>query len=176
MNTPLLTVEKLDDSAARRAIPELCEILRDCVDGGASVSFLSPLSRERAAAFWEKIASDVACGDRALFVARDGSGIQGTVQLILQMTENQPHRAEVAKLLVHRRARHRGIAEALMLAAQECAPSFGKSVLTLDTATPEAARLYERLGWQAAGTIPDYALNPDRTLCATTFYWKRVPG
>lgn len=170
-----IQIEQLDGPEAHRAMPELCEVLRDCVEGGASVSFLSPLSMQRAEAFWQKVASDVARGDRALFIARDGSGIQGTVQLILAMTENQPHRAEVAKLLVHRRARRRGIAEALMLAAEREAASVGKTLLTLDTATPGAARLYQRLGWQAAGTIPDYALNPDRTFCATTFYWKRLP-
>lgn len=172
--TQTFVVEQLDGPGARRAIRALCEILCDCVEGGASVGFLSPLPLDRAEAFWEKVAANVARGHTALFVARDGNRIDGTVQLGMGLPDNQPHRAEISKMLVHRRARRQGMAEALMLAAQARATSLNKTVLTLDTATPEAARLYERLGWQAAGAIPNYAMNPDRSFSATTFYWKRL--
>ena len=174
-----IRIERLDGPAARLAIPALAEILCDCVEGGASVSFLAPLSHNRAAAFWAKVADAVAAGDTALLIARDAAGIQGTVQVLLSLPENQPHRGEIAKLLVHRRVRRRGVAEALMRGAEREAIAEGKSLLTLDTASADAKRVYERLNWNVCGTIPDFALNPDRTLCDTTVYWKRigeVPG
>ena len=169
-----IEVERLEGPGAREAIGALAEVLIDCVEGGASVSFLAPLTVDRAEAFWAKVASAVECGETALFVARDGAGIQGTVQVVLSLPENQPHRAEVAKLLVRRRARRRGIAGALMLAAERRAIAEGKSLLTLDTASTDAERLYQRLGWTLCGVIPDFDLNPDRTLCDTSVYWKRI--
>lgn len=167
-------IERLDGPGAREALRALAEILCDCVEGGASVSFLAPLSIERAEKFWDKVAAAVERGESALLVARDAEGIQGTVQLVLSLPENQPHRGEVAKLLVHRRARRRGIAETLMRAAEREAVAEGRTLLTLDTASAEAERVYQRLGWQLCGIIPGYALNPDRSSCDTAVYWKRV--
>jgi len=167
-------VERLDDAGAKAAAPALAEVLVDCVEGGASVSFLLPVSVERLRPFWARVAGAVERRETALFVARDSEGIQGTVQLLLALPENQPHRAEVAKLLVHRRARRRGIAEALMRAAEAFAREQGRTLLVLDTASDDAKRVYARLGWTVAGVIPGYALNPDRTECDTTIYWKRL--
>lgn len=172
--TAAVEVNRLDAAAAREAIPVLAEVLRDCVEGGASVSFLAPLTQERAEAFWTKVGEAVGRGDTALFVARDESGIVGTVQVLMALPENQPHRGEIAKLLVHRRARRRGIADSLMRAAEREAAAAGKTLLTLDTASAEAKRVYERLGWTLSGIIPDFALNPDRTVCDTAVYWKRI--
>ena len=153
-------------------IRALAEVLIDCVEGGASVSFMHPLSIERAIAFWIAIAEDVARGDRALIAAVDASGIEGTVQLVLRPPENQPHRADVAKMLMHRRARRRGLGEALLRAAEEVARDSGKSLLVLDTASGDAERLYVRMGWQLCGVIPGYALLPRGGLCATSYYYR----
>jgi GNAT superfamily N-acetyltransferase len=143
------------------------------VAGGASVGFLWPLSLDRARAFWELVAGDVARRARRALVARDSTGrIAGTVQLVLEHPENQPHRADVAKLLVHPRVRKHGVGEALMKAAEDAARDAGKMLLVLDTATPEADRLYRRMGWQLCGRIPDYALLPDGLPCATTIFYK----
>lgn len=154
----------------------LAQVLCDCVDGGASVSFMHPLSIERATAFWRDVAAGVARGERALLVAEDAGGaIVGTVQLVLAQPENQPHRADVAKMLVHRRARREGVGAALMHAAERVAADEGKSLLVLDTVTGgDAERLYERLGWQRCGVIPGYALWPRGGLCATTVFFKPV--
>jgi GNAT superfamily N-acetyltransferase len=149
-------------------------VLLDCVEGGASVSFMLPMARETALGFWRKVADDVARGERTLLVAEDADGIVGTVQLITDMPENQPHRADVAKLLVHRRARGAGIGQKLMEAVEEAARGQGRRVLVLDTASDTAERLYERLGWQRVGVVPDYALMPDGVLCATIFFYKHV--
>lgn len=162
--------------AAMRA--QLVTVLIDCVDGGASVSFMHPLTRERAAAFWDQVARGVDAGERAVIIAEDGEGICGTVQLILAQPENQPHRADLAKMLVHRRARRHGLGAALMRAAEAAARAEGKTLLVLDTVTGSAAaRLYERLGWCRVGEIPDYALFPMGGLCGTTVYYRRIdPG
>jgi GNAT superfamily N-acetyltransferase len=151
----------------------LAELLIDCVDGGASVSFMAPLSAENALSFWREVAAGVRHGERALLVAEDSGGIVGTVQLILKQPENQPHRADVAKMLVHRRARRRGLGAALMRAAEDLGRACGKSLLVLDTVTDgDADRLYARLGWQRCGVIPGYALWPRGGLCATTYYYR----
>jgi GNAT superfamily N-acetyltransferase len=157
-------------------VRQLAELLIDCVDGGASVSFMRPLPPERAQAFWQRVAAGVEAGERALLVAEDDAGaIVGTVQLVLDQPENQPHRADVAKMLVHRRARRQGLGQALMLAVIDTARGHGKTLLVLDTATGgDAERLYTRLGWQRVGVIPDYALWPDGGLCATTVFYRRV--
>ncbi len=156
-------------------VDQLADVLIDCVEGGASVSFMHPLGRERAVAFWRRVASGVAAGERALLVAEDERGICGTVQLILDLPENQPHRADVAKMLVHRRARRRGLAEALMRAAEATALELGRTVLVLDAVTGgDAARLYERLGWVRVGDVPGFALMPDGQPCGTTFYYRRL--
>lgn len=176
MNTPPWSIRRLhavDDTQ----IDGLAEVLIDCVEGGASVSFMFPLSRERATAFWRGVADAVDRGARALLVAEDSRGVCGTVQLILEQPENQPHRADVAKTLVHRRVRRQGLGAALIRAVEATARECGKSLLVLDAVTNgDAARLYERLGWQRVGTIPDYALFPRGGFCSTTFYHRRVGG
>jgi ribosomal protein S18 acetylase RimI-like enzyme len=162
---------------ARLTEPELqglVQVLIDCVAGGASVSFMHPLSPEKARAFWRGVAADVERGARALVVAEDADGIVGTVQLVLEQPENQPHRADLSKMLVHRRARRRGIGEALLRAAEDAARAAGKSLLVLDTANDAAARLYARLGWAKVGIVPGYALWPQGGLCATTFYYRQL--
>jgi ribosomal protein S18 acetylase RimI-like enzyme len=172
--TITMTVRRLRADETRDCIGQLTDVLLDCVEGGASVSFMLPMSRDTALGFWQKVAGGVERGERTLLVAEDEEGIVGTVQLITDMPENQPHRADVAKLLVHRRARGAGIGQKLMEAIEETAKEQGKKVLVLDTASSTAERLYERLGWQRVGVVPDYALLPDGALCATVFYYKHV--
>ena len=158
-------------------IEALAGLLIDCVEGGASVNFMHPLGRTRAVEFWRGIAAGVAAGGRALLVAEDAEGLCGTVHLVLAQPENQPHRTEVTKMLVHRRARRRGLGAALMRAVEATAWECGKTLLVLDTVTgSDAARLYERLGWERAGEIPGYALMPRGGLVAATFYYRRLDG
>jgi GNAT superfamily N-acetyltransferase len=155
------------------AIDGLIDVLTDCVEGGASVSFMLPFARERAEAFWRRVARDVEAGDRALLVAEDDRGICGTVQLVLGVPENQPHRADLAKMLVHRRARRRGLGAMLMRAAETTARDCGRTLLVLDTVTGgDAERLYEGLGWSRVGVIPRYALMPDGAPCDTTVFYR----
>ncbi len=166
-------VEDMDE----RTLSGLVDVLVDCVEGGASVSFMSPLTRERALAFWRRIARDVTTGARAVLVAEDETGICGTTQLILDQPENQPHRADLAKMLVHRRARRRGLGAALMREAEALAVEHKKTLLVLDTVTgSDAARLYETLGWIRCGDIPRYALFPTGGLCGTTVYYRILEG
>jgi GNAT superfamily N-acetyltransferase len=156
-------------------IVELAGLLIDCVEGGASVSFMSPLSLEKASAFWHRVAAATRRGERALLVAEDSAGIIiGTVQLILDLPENQPHRADVSKMLVHRRARRQGVGAAMLHSGEALARELGKSLLVLDTASAEAERLYTRLGWIRVGVVPDYALLPRGGLCATVFFYRRL--
>jgi GNAT superfamily N-acetyltransferase len=158
-------------------IDSLAALTIDCVDGGASIGFMHPLSETQARAFWQRVAAGVSAGERALLVAEDAEGVIGTVQLLLAQPDNQPHRADLAKLQVHRRARGRGLAEALMREAEQMAADCGKTLLVLDTVTGSAAdRLYTRLGWQRVGEVPDFALWPRGGLCPTTFFYKRVGG
>ena len=153
-------------------IDGLTQVLVDCVEGGASVSFMHPLTPHRARAFWQRVADEVARGERALLVADDAAGIAGTVQLVLAQPENQPHRADLAKMLVHRRARQQGLGAALLAAAEQTARDCGKTLLVLDTASAEAERLYARAGWQRCGMVPGFALLPRGGLCATTFFYR----
>jgi len=157
-----------------REIQGLSDVLIDCVVGGASVSFMLPMSRSKAEAFWHNVSASVSRGERAVLVAEDSEGgIVGTVQVILNQPENQPHRADIAKMLVHRRARRRGLGAALLAAAEHSALDAGKTLLVLDTATGgDAERLYARQGWQRCGQIPHYALWPDGRPCATTIFFK----
>ena len=156
-----------------RCLEGLTDVLVDCVDGGASVSFMHPMSRDKARAFWQRVAEGVAQGGRALLVAEDAHGICGTVQLILDLPENQPHRADLAKMLVHRRARRQGLGEALMRAAESTARDCGRTVLVLDTVTgADGERLYARLGWRRVGEVPRYALMPGGGYCSTTFFYR----
>lgn len=151
----------------------LSDILADCVNGGASVSFMLPFSRQTARAFWLRIAESVAAGERLVVVAEQAGQIVGTVQLVIDQAENQPHRADVAKLLVHQNARRQGLAKALMNHLEQLAREQGKSVLVLDTATGSGAeRFYVQCGWEKAGEIPRYALMPDGTMTATSLFYK----
>lgn len=173
-NEPTWTIDRppsLDDAT----ITGLTEVLMDCVANGASVGFMQPLSTDRARAFWQRVAKEVAAGDRVLLVARDAIGVCGTVQLIVGQPDNQPHRADLAKMLVHGRARRRGLGEALVRAAAATARDLRKSLLVLDTVTnSDASRLYTRLGWVRVGDIPDYALLPRGGLCSTTVFYLQV--
>jgi GNAT superfamily N-acetyltransferase len=153
----------------------LAHVLVDCVEGGASVSFMHPLPLAKAIGFWQNVAAGVVRGARALLVAEDQAGIVGTVQLVLDQPENQPHRADLSKMLVHRRARRAGVGAALLRAAEGTARECGKSLLVLDTASDEAARLYARQGWARCGTVPGYALLPRGGLCDTHFFYRQLP-
>ncbi len=158
-------------------VEALADLLIDCVEGGASVSFMLPLTRERATAFWRRIAAEVAAGRRALLIAADAEGICGTVQLSFDLPENQPHRADLAKMLVHRRARRQGLGAALMRGAEDMARDSGKTLLVLDAVTDgDAARLYARLGWVRVGDIPNYALFPRGGFCSTTVFYRDLAG
>jgi GNAT superfamily N-acetyltransferase len=158
-------------------IGELADVLIDCVEGGASVSFMHPLTRDRAVGFWRGVAQGLVDGERALLVAEDDRGLCGTVQLLLKQPENQPHRADLAKMLVHRRVRRQGLGAALMRAAEDVARECAKTLLVLDAVTNgDAARLYERLGWERVGDIPGYALLPRGEVCGTTYYYRNLAG
>jgi ribosomal protein S18 acetylase RimI-like enzyme len=161
-----------DDAAA------LADVLVDCVEGGASVGFMMPFDRERAEAFWVKALHSASLGERVVLVAqeRDTAVLVGTVHVVLSAPENQPHRGEISKMLVHRRARRRGVAEALMRAAETAARDAGKTLLVLDTASDSAERLYERLGWRRVGVIPDYALWPQGGFVDTVIFYKDLSG
>jgi GNAT superfamily N-acetyltransferase len=162
------------DAVSEAQIDALAHVLVDCVEGGASVSFMHPLPLDKARAFWRGVAEGVARGERALLVAEDAAGIVGTVQLMLAQPDNQPHRADLAKMLVHRRARRHGLGAALLRAAEQAARSSGKTLLVLDTASADAERLYARMGWQRCGRVPDYALLPHGGLCDTHFFYLRL--
>jgi GNAT superfamily N-acetyltransferase len=164
----------LDAPAARAVIDELSDVLVDCVEGGASVSFMLPFRRDDAARFFEKVIASIARGETVLVVARLDDCIVGTVQLGLDMPPNQPHRGDIKKLLVHRAARNRGIGAMLMARAEEEAKARGRTLLVLDTASGEAERLYVRSGWQRVGGVPDYAMWPAGGFCDTTFFWKKL--
>lgn len=169
--SPAHAVRRLE-AVTDSQLQALAELLIDCVDGGASVSFMHPLPMDKALALWRGVADSAARGERALLVAEDAAGIVGTVQVVLDQPENQPHRADVAKMLVHRRARRQGLGEALMQAAEQVARECGKTLLVLDTASDDAERLYARLGWQRCGVIPGYALLPQGGLCDTTYFYR----
>jgi GNAT superfamily N-acetyltransferase len=170
-----MEIRTLSAAEGRRHIGALAEVLLDCVAGGASVSFMASLSRGEAEAFFEKVFEGVERGERILLAAFSESKLVGTVQILVAMPPNQPHRAEIAKLLVHRSARGKGVGARLMEHADGAARRAGKTLLVLDTSTGgDAERLYERLGWTSAGVIPKYALLPDGTACGTTIFWKEL--
>ena len=153
----------------------LADMLLDCVEGGASIGFMDPLPRARAVAFWEGVLALAARGERLVLVAEDADSgfLVGTVQLVLAMPDNQPHRADVAKMMVHRRARRRGVGAALLQAIEGEARAAGRTLLVLDTVTGSPAeRLYVRHGWPRCGDIPGYALFPRGGLCSTTVFYR----
>ena len=168
----------------RRARPEepaeaegLADVLLDCVEGGASIGFMLPLAREKALGFWQNVLASASRGERILLVAEeaDSGAIVGTVQVVFATADNQPHRADIAKMQVHRRARRRGVGAALMRAAAAAAREAGRTLLVLDTVTGgDAERLYTRLGWLRAGSIPNYALWPGGGLCGTTIFYQML--
>jgi GNAT superfamily N-acetyltransferase len=165
----------LDAPISDAALNQLAYVLVDCVEGGASVSFMSPFSHAAALAFFRKIAASVASKDTVLLAARLEGRIVGTVQLGLDTPPNQPHRADIRKMLVHRSARGRGIGAALMSRAEQEARRNGRWLLVLDTVPGENGhRVYKRAGWTQSGIIPDYALFPDGRLCDTAMMWKRL--
>lgn len=171
----MITIRTLD-TINDRDIRRLSDVLIDCVEGGASVSFMWPMTQAKAEVFWKNSASSAARGERLILVAENDAGeLVGTVTVILSLPENQPHRGDVAKMLVHRRARRQGIGAQLLAAAEQAALAAGKTLLVLDTVTgAEGERLYARAGWEKCGVIPDYALWPDGRLCPTTVFYKRL--
>lgn len=171
----MLEIRQLDATEGRQYLSALAQVLLDCVEGGASVSFMAPLARATAESFFEKVVQDVERGDRILLAAFIDSNLIGTVQICLATPPNQPHRADVAKLLVVRSARGQGVAARLMERVEQASLLAGKTLLVLDTVTGGTAeRLYTRLGWSKAGVIPNYALFPDGRLCDTTIFWKQL--
>lgn len=171
--SPTYRIRRLAAAEAREAASALADILCDCVAGGASVSFMADLIHDDAVAFWQ---GETGADDgRAILVAEDEAGIFGVVQVIPAWPPNQPHRADISKMLVHRRGRRRGAAEALLTAAEEVALAMNRTILVLDTVTGGAAeRLYEKRGWTRVGVIPDYALMPDGAMTATTVFYKAL--
>lgn len=171
----MIEIKRLDGTAGRRHLSSLASILVDCVDGGASVSFMAGFTQAEAEEFFSDVLHEMDSGNRVLFGAFVDGALAGTVQLIVKMPPNQPHRAEVSKLLVSRSARGHGIGTKLMQAVEQYAREIGKTLLVLDTATgSDAERLYERLGWTKVGVIPKYALMPDGSWDDTTIFWKRL--
>ncbi|WFU29181.1 GNAT family N-acetyltransferase [Bradyrhizobium brasilense] len=153
----------------------LSELLIETVAAGGSVSFMHPLSPDDADAFWQDSLGAAARGERIVLGAFTGSDLIGTVTLLLKLPPNQPHRAEIAKMMTRVAHRHRGVATELMRAAEQLAITHGRTLLVLDTAEEDgAAPLYERLGFQFTGIIPDYALKPHGGLTGTMIYWKRI--
>ncbi|MBL8324435.1 MAG: GNAT family N-acetyltransferase [Rubrivivax sp.] len=157
-------------------LDDLAQLLVAVVEGGASVGFMLPMSPGKARAFWQRVGAAVQRGERALLVAEDAAGrVVGTVQLIVDQPENQPHRADLAKMQVSPHLQRRGLGAALMHAAEALAREMGKTVLVLDTVTGSAAdRLYTRLGWQRVGEVPNFALWPGGGHCPTTFFHKQL--
>ena len=171
----MIEIRRLSAAEAAGLMSDLAAVLVDCVEGGASVSFMLPFTQSDAEGFYAKVAAGVSADERILLAAFENGNLAGTVQVLLNMPPNQPHRAEIAKLLVHRSFRGRGIARSLMEAAERGAASVGKTLLVLDTVTGgDAERLYERLQWTKAGVIPNYALFPDGRFTGTTIFWKAL--
>jgi GNAT superfamily N-acetyltransferase len=153
----------------------LCRVLVDCVEGGDSIGFMLPITTEKAERFWRSAAASAARGERVILVAEDSRGaIVGTVSIVWAPMENQPHRADIAKMQVHRHARRQGIGALLLQAAERVAVNAGRTVLVLDTSSADAERLYKRSGWNLCGVIPNYALMPDGALCKTTVLYKQL--
>ena len=173
-NPPDVTIRRLD-AVDDSQVDGLADLLVDCVEDGASVGFMHPLARQKAVAFWRRVADGVAAGERVLLIAEDTTGIIGTVHLLLALPENQPHRADLTKMLVHPRARRRGLGTALMRAAEDMARDCDRTLLVLDTVTgSDADRLYARLGWVRVGEIPDFALLARGGLWGTMVFYKKL--
>jgi GNAT superfamily N-acetyltransferase len=171
---PAATIERLDLDGYVAAIPGLAELLVDAVEGGASVNFVAGLTLEDAAAWWRDRAPQIAAGTTTALVAVEPSGrIIGSTLLFRATQPNAPHRAEIGKVLVHREARRRGLGRALMEAAETLARAEGRWLLILDTQSGTAAEaMYQALGWQPFGVVPNHSLKTDGVLAPTTFFWK----
>ncbi len=166
-------IRVLNFEEAKAAIPALAEIIADCVKGGASVGFMAPCEPLNFVPYWTRVAQEVESADTLLIVAEHDGEIVGTVQLGLSQMPNQPHRTDLKKLLIHRKARGLGLARQLMQAAEEEARRHQKTLICLDTATGSPAEaIYTHLGWERVGVIPNYALYPDGSPCATTLFYK----
>ena len=161
------------DSIGERELAGLCDVLIDCVEGGASVNFMWPMTRAKAETYWRGVADSLARRERAVVIAEDERGeILGTAQAVWAPQENQPHRADLSKMLVRRNARRHGVGALVLAAAEAAARDAGRTLLVLDTASAEAERLYERGGWQRVGTVPRFALLPDGPYCSTVIFYK----
>jgi GNAT superfamily N-acetyltransferase len=170
MSMPL--VRRLE-TIGPRELDGLCEVLIDCVENGASVSFMQPMTRAKAAQYWHGVAASLQRGERSLIVAEDDrGGILGTAQAVWAPQENQPHRADISKMLVRRNARRHGVGARVLAEAERAARDAGRTLLVLDTSSAEAERLYERGGWQRVGAVPRYALLPDGPFCQTVIFYK----
>jgi GNAT superfamily N-acetyltransferase len=168
-------IRRLGVGEVREHLDGLAAVLRDCVEGGASVGYMAPFSHEQAREAFEGFAADVEQGRRLLLAAFADDTLVGTVQVVLATPPNQPHRGEIARMLVRRSARRQGIASRLMAQAEREALAEGRTLLVLDAVTDgDAARLYAQLGWTRVGDIPDYALYPDGRPCDTTVFWKKL--
>ncbi len=170
-----IEIRRLASRELADQLDALAAVLEDCVAAGASVSYLWPFSHEQARSAFAAFAAEVDQGRRLLLAAFADGRLVGTVQVILALPPNQPHRGEIAKLLVHTSARGRGIGARLMQRAEAEARAEGKTLLVLDTVTGSTAeRLYDRLGWTRVGAIPGYALFPDGSPCDATIFWKSL--
>jgi GNAT superfamily N-acetyltransferase len=175
MSSDEVQIRRLAPSEAREQVDALAAVLADCVDGGASVGYMAPFPHAEARAAFEGFVRDAEEGRRIILGAFLDGQLVGTAQLVVGVPPNQPHRADVARVLVHRSARRRGIAQGLMNQLEQEARAEGKTLLVLDAVSDgDAARLYERLGWNTVGVIPNYALFPDGRFCDTTVFWKTV--
>jgi GNAT superfamily N-acetyltransferase len=169
-----VTIERIGNIATNSDIRGLAQLLVDAIDSGAGVSFLAGLTVAEAESWWRNVLAS--SPERAIvLVARDAEGIVGTVQLQPAWAPNQPHRADVVKLIVHRRARKHGIGRALMHALEQAASDAGFTLLLLDTCKGyDAERLYASTGWVRVGEVPGFAFNPDGSLCDTVFFYKQL--
>jgi ribosomal protein S18 acetylase RimI-like enzyme len=170
-----IEIRRLGATELSAHLDGLAAVLADCVEGGASVSYMAPFTHDDAREAFAGFAAEVEQGRRLLLAAFEHREVVGTVQVVHAWPPNQPHRADIAKLLVRRSSRGRGIAQRLMAQAEREAVAEGKTLLVLDTVTGDPAeRLYEKLGWNRVGVIPNYALYPDGRPCATTVFWKAL--
>ena len=175
--TEQIEIRRLGAAEVHERLDGLAAVLVDCVEGGASVGYMAPFTHEEARRVYEAYAEDVEHGRRLLLAAFADGELVGTVQVVFAPHPNQPHRVDIARMLVHRSARRRGIAQRLMEHAEAEARAEGKTLLVLDTVTgDDAERLYARLGWTRVGVIPGYALYPDGRPCDTTVFWKSLLG
>jgi ribosomal protein S18 acetylase RimI-like enzyme len=170
-----MQIRAVTDPLSGRELDDLTSLLVDSVEGGASLGFLKPLDEAQARIYWEGVSNAVQAGQKALLVAEIGGAILGTVQVVLDMPQNQPHRGEISKMIVHTKVRQLGLGTRLLEAGEDRARLAGKSLLVLDTQTGSAGeRLYTKAGFTPLPPLPDYALTPDGVLAATTIFWKRI--